>query len=68
MLSLFILNTQDDWNNYMFYFVDADENGPIKDANLWFVGYFIGYILLVSTLLMNMFVGVILVNYKMADD
>lgn len=52
----------------MFYFVDADENGPIKDANLWFVGYFIGYILLVSTLLMNMFVGVILVNYKMADD
>lgn len=58
----------EDWNNYMFYFIDADENGPILNNNLYFCSFFIVYILLVSVLLMNMFIGVILVNYKIADD
>lgn len=52
----------------MFYFVDADENGPIKDANQWFIGFFMIYIIIVSFLLINMFVGVILVNYKLAEE
>ena len=64
MLSLFILNTQEDWNNYMFYFVDSDENGPILNSSQYFIAFFIGYILIVSILMMNLFVGVILVNYK----
>ena len=51
----------------MFYFVDSDENGPILNSSQYFIAFFIGYILIVSILMMNLFVGVILVNYKQAE-
>lgn len=35
---------------------------------MWFTGYFLIFILIGSILLMNLFVGVILVNYKLAED
>lgn len=35
---------------------------------MWFTGYFLIFLLIGSILLMNLFVGVILVNYKLAED
>jgi hypothetical protein len=35
---------------------------------MWFTGYFLIFLLIGSILLMNLFVGVILVNYKLADS
>lgn len=32
MLTLFILSTMEGWPDYMFLFLDADEAGPIKNA------------------------------------
>lgn len=32
MLTLFILSTLEGWPDMMYWFVDADESGPIKGA------------------------------------
>ncbi|CAD8189628.1 unnamed protein product [Paramecium octaurelia] len=68
MLSLFILSTLEGWPDQMYWFVDADESGPIKGAQLQFSWYFIVFILIGSILLMNLFIGVILVNYHLAEE
>ncbi|CAD8053314.1 unnamed protein product [Paramecium primaurelia] len=68
MLTLFIVSTQEGWPTQMYWFVDADESGPIKNNQMWFTSYFLIFLLIGSILLMNMFVGVILVNYKLAED
>ncbi|CAK63561.1 unnamed protein product (macronuclear) [Paramecium tetraurelia] len=68
MLSLFILSTLEGWPDQMYWFIDADESGPIKGAQLQFSWYFIVFILVGSILLMNLFIGVILVNYHLAEE
>ncbi|CAD8085687.1 unnamed protein product [Paramecium sonneborni] len=68
MLTLFIISTQEGWPTQMYWFVDADESGPIFNNQMWFTSYFLIFLLIGSILLMNMFVGVILVNYKLAED
>lgn len=32
MLSLFIISTLEGWPTEMYWFIDADESGPIKDS------------------------------------
>ncbi|CAD8079150.1 unnamed protein product [Paramecium primaurelia] len=68
MLTLFILSTLEGWPDIMYWFIDADESGPIKNAQLQFSWYFIVFILFGSILLMNLFIGVILVNYHLAEE
>ncbi|CAD8085427.1 unnamed protein product [Paramecium sonneborni] len=68
MLTLFILSTLEGWPDIMYWFIDADEAGPIKGAQLQFSWYFIIFILIGSILLMNLFIGVILVNYHLAEE
>jgi len=67
MLSLFVLSTIEGWPNYMYHFVDADDFGPKKDANTWMIGYFLVFILLGSMFLLNLFIGVIFLNYHIAE-
>lgn len=32
MITLFVLSTLEGWPDYLYFFVDADINGPIRDA------------------------------------
>ncbi|CAD8210431.1 unnamed protein product [Paramecium octaurelia] len=68
MLTLFVLSTLEGWPDYMYYFIDADESGPIFDAQLQFSWYFVIFILFGAMLLINLFIGVILVNYHLAEE
>ncbi len=66
MVVLFILNTQEGWPDYVWWFVDGTENGPIKDNNTYFMLYFVAYLFIGSMFLINLFVGVIFLNYHIA--
>ncbi|CAD8122811.1 unnamed protein product [Paramecium sonneborni] len=68
MLTLFVLSTLEGWPDYMYYFIDADESGPIFEAQLQFSWYFVIFILFGAMLLINLFIGVILVNYHLAEE
>jgi len=57
MLNLFVLSTIEGWPTYMYYYVDADENGPMKDKNGWMIVYFIVFIIIGSMFLLNLFIG-----------
>ena len=67
MLTLFILSTIEGWPNYMYIFVDADEKGPLKDNNTWMIIYFLVFIIIGSMFLLNLFIGVIFLNYHIAE-
>ncbi|EGR33344.1 hypothetical protein IMG5_055680, partial [Ichthyophthirius multifiliis] len=68
MLSLFILSTIEAWPNYVWNFVDADENGPKKDNYYWFIIYVIVFILIGSMFLLNLFVAIMSLNYNLAAE
>lgn len=68
MITLFVLSTLEGWPDYMYYFIDADENGPLKDNQLQFAWFFVVFILVGSLFLLNLFIGVILVNYHLAEE
>ena len=62
------------WPNYIWPFVDAcniaddEENlGPEKDGNRIFMLYFVVFILVVTLFLVNLFIGVVQLNYLLAD-
>lgn len=68
MLSLFILSTIEAWPNYIWNFIDADDNGPRKNHSVWFIVYFIVFILIGSLFLLNLFVAILSLNYNLAAD
>ena len=67
MLTLFILSTIEGWPNYMYEFIDGYEDGPNKDSNQWVIFYFVVFILIGSMFLLNLFIGVIFLNYHIAE-
>jgi hypothetical protein len=67
MLTLFVLSTLEGWPNYLFYFVDADESGPIRDNSYYFVLFFIVFIFIGSLFLLNLFVAIMSFNYNLAS-
>jgi hypothetical protein len=40
---------------------------PKKDNNTFFIGYFIIFIFIGSLFLLNLFIGVIFLNYRLAE-
>lgn len=68
MLTLFVLSTIVNWPDFLLYFIDAGTNGPIKDNNPEFFWFFLFFILIGSILLINLFIGVILVNFHIAEE
>lgn len=68
MLTLFILSTLVSWVDYMQYFVDGTETGPVFNANPEIFWFFAAFILIGSILLINLFIGVILVNFHIAEE
>lgn len=63
MVFLFLLNTQEGWPDYLWQFVDGTESGPSKDNNIYFTIFFVFYIFIGSMFLMQLFNGIIFLNY-----
>ncbi|CAK85661.1 unnamed protein product (macronuclear) [Paramecium tetraurelia] len=68
MLTLFCLSTLLDWPDQLLYFKDGTENGLVKDSSPEFFLFFLAFILIGSILLNNLFIGVILVNFHIAEE
>ncbi|CAD8186158.1 unnamed protein product [Paramecium octaurelia] len=68
MLTLFCLSTLLDWPDQLLYFKDGTENGLVKDSSPEFFLFFLTFILIGSILLNNLFIGVILVNFHIAEE
>lgn len=68
MLTLFILSTLVSWPDYLLYFKDGTINGPIKNYDPYMFWFFASFILIGSILLINLFIGVILVNFHIAEE
>lgn len=67
MVSLFVLSTGEGWPDYLFNFIDASESGPVFDSNPYMFAYFVVFIFVSSMFMMNLFVGVIFLNYHIAE-
>ena len=71
MRTLFVLSTLEGWPNYMFNFADASsdpESAPVLDNNLVTVFlFFMAFIFIGALFLLNLFIGVIFLNYKLAE-
>jgi len=67
MLSLFVLSTIEGWPTYIYNYIDAGEQGPYRNNNEWVIYYFIIFILFGSMFLLNLFIGVVFLNYHMAE-
>ena len=68
MLTLFILSTLVAWPDYLLYFKDGSENGQVLNYNPEMFWFFAAFILIGSILLINLFIGVILVNFHIAEE
>ncbi|CAD8184566.1 unnamed protein product [Paramecium pentaurelia] len=68
MLTLFCLSTLLDWPDQLLYFKDGTENGLVKNNSPEFFLFFLAFILIGSILLNNLFIGVILVNFHIAEE
>lgn len=67
MLTLFVLSTLEGWPNYLFYFIDASSEGPVKDNYPLMILFFVVFIFVGSMFLLNLFIGVIFLNYRLAE-
>ena len=74
IVTLFVLSTFEGWPNYVFNFVDADkigddgENlGPEMNGNRFFMLYFMFFMFIGSMFLINLFVGVVQLNYQLVN-
>ena len=65
MVTLYIVSSLENWPNIMYYAIDANEKeeGPKKEGNIYIALYFIGFILVGSFFLINLFVGVIFYHF-----
>ena len=68
MMTLFIVASLEGWPDIMYSTVDATgiEKGPKYNATPINSYFFVLFVLLGSFFLMNLFVGVIFMNYEMA--
>ena len=65
MITLYVISSLEGWPNIMFLAIDANEkfDGPKKNGNIYIAFYFIGFILVGSFFLLNLFVGVIFFHF-----
>lgn len=66
MLFLFILSSFEGWPDYVWYFIDADESGPIKNGSSYFAGYFFIFIFVGSFFSINLFSAIMSFNFDIA--
>lgn len=67
LLSLFVLSTIEGWPDYLFNFIDANDGGPTYNNSQYMFLFFMVFIFVSSLFMMNLFVGVIFLNYHIAE-
>lgn len=71
MVTLFVLSTLEGWPDYMYDFIDAGDDqftGPIKDNNPYMFFYFMIFIFIGALFLINLIIGVLFLNYRIAEQ
>lgn len=67
MVSLFVLSTMENWTVYIWVWVDGTTEGPVKNNQPYLIFFAVAFILIGGLFLINLFVGVISLNYSMAE-
>ena len=69
MINLFILSTLEGWPEYTRTFVEATYDGPRRNhINILPLVIIILFIFIGSMFLLNLFTGVLFLNYKLAES
>lgn len=65
MVTLYIVSSLEGWPDIMYTALDSNdkEEGPKKNGNMYMAFYFLGFILVGSFFLINLFVGVIFYHF-----
>lgn len=67
MLMLFILSSFEGWPNYVWNFIDADDNGPVKHNSAYFAFYFSVFIFVGGFFSINLFSAIMAFNFDIAS-
>jgi len=69
ILTIFVLSTLEGWNEITYTFIDSNSEdiGPIYDNRMMMLFYSIFIIYMCSFFLQNLFIGIIFLNYVIAE-
>ena len=69
MLTIFTFSTLEDWNLLVYTFEDSNDSiyGPIFENRFWILYYNLTVIYLCAFFFVDIFVGVIFLNYVIAE-
>ena len=70
MITLFIVASLEGWPDIMYQALDAEEEGqgPVKDTSPLNAYFFVVFIFIGSFLFLNLFVGVIFMKFREAQN
>ena len=69
MMTLFVVSSLEGWPDIMYQAVDGVEvdRGPVKNGSPLAAYFFVSFILIGAFFFLNFFVGVIFLNFKVAQ-
>lgn len=67
MLFLFILSTFEGWPDFVYFFMDADESGPIANNSAYFGFFFAIFIFVGGFFSINLFSAIMSFNFDIAQ-
>ena len=70
MLSIFVFATLEGWNDLVYTYIDSNDNstGPIFENRMWILSFNLSVIYLSAFFIVDLFVGVIFLNYVLAEE
>ncbi len=70
MLSIFVFATLEGWNDLVYNYLDSNEAiyGPIFENRIWILSFNLSVIYLSAFFIVDLFVGVIFLNYVLAEE
>lgn len=70
MLTIFVFSTLEGWNDLVYTYLDANDSsiGPVFENRMWMLGYNLTVIYFCAFFCVNLFVGVIFLNYLLAEE
>ena len=70
MLSIFVFATLEGWNDLVYTYLDSNDaqQGPIFENRLWMLSFNLTVIYLSAFFIVDLFVGVIFLNYVLAEE
>jgi len=69
MLSIFVFATLEGWNDLVYTYLDSNDSlyGPIFENRFWILTFNLTVIYLCAFFFVDLFVGVIFLNYVLAE-